>query len=396
MKSLDVIGLSACGSIAMLGLLSAADSGESSLLSSMQEVLTGSEWERVFIATDNISVTESHSSNTALPSGFVTLKGEGNSVQGNGYEFYQNIGSAISVTVENWGTMDEFGKVSGGGWQGFINTNSNGKGFFVLTSANTLNITNSAFTENTFSFSTSSAFYGGIVNNYSGGVVNISGSLFSGNVVNPPSSSKGAKHNGLVFSNNGVATVTDTTFSYNKNTSGNAYAFGGAIYNHSSGVLTITNTDFIGNVATKGGALYNNGGSVTISDGLWSGNDASGTSTNSGYGGGAIWGKAGSITIDGATFENNTGRVGGAIMETSTGSYLIKNSAFTGNIASYSGGGAIDAAAASSVWQIENCTFEGNAHTYSSMGGAGALSLGTKVSAAIIDSDFIGNTAARS
>ena len=79
---------------------------------------------------------------------------------------------------------------------------------------------------------------------------------------------------------------------------------GGAVYNN-GGTLTITDSYFINNTATKsGGAIYNNGGTLNVIGSTFDGNDLTDRSTN-GWGGAAIYDNAGTVLISNSTITNN-------------------------------------------------------------------------------------------
>jgi hypothetical protein len=132
---------------------------------------------------------------------------------------------------------------------------------------------------------------------------------------------------GGIYNNRGTLTVTNSTFS--GNAAGN---FGGAIYN--TGTLTVTNSTFSANNANNGGAINNgenNGGTLTVTNSTFSANNA--------HGGGAIE-NDGPLTVSNSTFSGNSADVygGGGI-----GNYFnmvtVTNCTFSGN--SGSGGGGI-------------------------------------------------------
>lgn len=98
----------------------------------------------------------------------------------------------------------------------------------------TLTLLDSTLTENT-------AEYSGALHNGWGSVTAI-GSTLNGNHANW----------GGGIMNQGLLTVTNTTFSANS-----SVAIGGGIYNTYSGTLTMTNSTLSGNESVNGGALYN-------------------------------------------------------------------------------------------------------------------------------------------
>ena len=184
-----------------------------------------------------------------------------------------------------------------------------------------------------------------------------------------------AANGGAIYNNYGSLTVTNCTFTDNTATNNN----GGAIYNYGS--LTVNNCKFTGNTATSGGAIYNNGGSLNANNCKFTGNTAIGFS-----GGGAIANED-SLTVNNCTFTDNKALMaGGAILN--YGSLTMNNCKFTGNTATNNYGGAICNYGGS--LSANNSTFTGNA---ASIGGAIYNNYGQTT---IHFSRIVGNTATNS
>jgi predicted outer membrane repeat protein len=131
----------------------------------------------------------------------------------------------------------------------------------------------------------------------------------------------GNSTNGGAIYNNGILTVTDTTFAGN-----NATGYGGAIYNHHK--LTVTDCTFIGNIASTGGAIMN-GGTSTVTGSTFTSNRAIQND------GGAIY-TDGTLTVTNSTLTGNLAtRHGGAIYSYDT--LTITSSNFDSNAAIYNG-----------------------------------------------------------
>lgn len=126
--------------------------------------------------------------------------------------------------------------------------------------------------------------------------------------------------------NNGVLTVTNSTFSGNSATGG-----GGGIYNL-EGTLTVTNSTFSGNSAASGGGISNE-------QILVGGMSVSTFSGNSPVGEGGIF-SAGTATIANSTFSGNSATNNGGGIYNFGDTVTITNSTFSGNSAT-NGGGAI-------------------------------------------------------
>lgn len=197
---------------------------------------------------------------------------------------------------------------------------------------------------------------GGAVNLLSGyvGLVTINNSVFSGN--------QAPAGGCLYFYTSGNLTVSGSTFTGNKTTSGTGGAFyiysgsatigtstftnntsassGGAITINNTAPVSITECVFTGNSATVGGAVNRSGGTgaTTISKSTFSGNSATSS------GGGLTLSGASNTTIDSCTFSGNSAPLGGGINQ-SSGTITLTNSAVTGNNATSTTGGGINSSA---------------------------------------------------
>ena len=171
--------------------------------------------------------------------------------------------------------------------------------------------------------------------------------------------------------------------------------FGGAIYND-EGTLNISDSAFSGNSADTGGAIYNRGGTVSISDSSFSGNLAgwggaisdygelsmvnSSFSHNSANWGGAIYNWE-ELSISDSAFSHNSAELSGGAIN-NLGELSIVNSSFSHNSAELSG--AINNLGELS---IVNSSFNHNSADRS----GGAIDNGGELS--IVNSTFSGNSA---
>lgn len=137
---------------------------------------------------------------------------------------------------------------------------------------------------------------------------------------------KGVSYYGAgIYNDGGTLTVKNSIFSNNTGIGNGDYASGGAIRS-TVGTLTITDSTFFNNSATyRGGAIHSASGILLVKSSSFSGNNASE--------GGAIHGGG---TIANSTFSGNYASYGGAIAASSS---TIKNSTFAGNIATSGYGG---------------------------------------------------------
>jgi CSLREA domain-containing protein len=128
-----------------------------------------------------------------------------------------------------------------------------------------------------------------------------------------------SKSIGSGISNQGVLSVTNSTFSSN---SGSGIYFSG----YSNGTLTVANSTFTGNSSSNGAGVYISGGTVVIRNSTFSGNSATA------YGGGIFNSGGGTLTLANSTFVGNSAANGGGIYNANT--VTITNSTFSGNSAS--------------------------------------------------------------
>ena len=136
--------------------------------------------------------------------------------------------------------------------------------------------------------------------------------------------------------------------------------------------------------AVDGGAIYCSGSSPTITNCIFSGNEATG-STTSGNGGAIFCTNSSSPTITDCTFSGNSARYGGAVCCYGSSSPTIRNCTFSGNSAYEAG--AINCNQSSSP-TITDCVFTGNSgEVY-----GGAVSCWNSSSPSIVNCIFTGNS----
>ncbi|MCQ3936571.1 MAG: hypothetical protein DPW18_05935 [Chloroflexi bacterium] len=159
----------------------------------------------------------------------------------------------------------------------------------------------------------------------------------------------GSGFGGGVFNNGGTLTVTNSTFS------NNSALNGGGISNF--GTLTVTNGTFSGNSAgDNGGGIFNRG-TLTVTDSTFSGN------SNVNYNGGGI-ANEGTLIVTNSTFSSNNSVQGGGIANNFAGTLTVTDSTFSDNDSSGVGGGIFTEGALT----VTSSTFSGN---HASGGGGG-------------------------
>ncbi|MGQ0600807.1 MAG: choice-of-anchor Q domain-containing protein [Anaerolineales bacterium] len=174
---------------------------------------------------------------------------------------------------------------------------------------------------------------------------------------------------GGIFNDGGTVTVADSVFSNNR-----AINHGGAIY--STGGLTVSGSTFgSNNTDANGGGIYSTG-SVVVNNSTFSNNQADGS-------GGAIYG---AVEIVQSTFTNNSAGGDGGGIYTDGGS--IANSIFSNNGAGRYGGGVINAFGSVAV---TGSTFASNTAAY-----GGAILNEEASTLTILGSTFSANSASNS
>ncbi|MCQ3947989.1 MAG: hypothetical protein DPW21_15050, partial [Anaerolineae bacterium] len=135
---------------------------------------------------------------------------------------------------------------------------------------------------------------------------------------------------GGIYNEGGTLTVTNSALSGNSADNG-----GGGIYNY-SGTVTVTNSALSNNSAGYGGGIYSdNYSTVTVTNSTISGNNA--TSTN---GGGIFNYYQSTLTVANSTFSGNSANInGGGIHNAYSGTLTVTNSTLSGNSANNFGGG---------------------------------------------------------
>ena len=166
---------------------------------------------------------------------------------------------------------------------------------------------------------------------------------------------------GGLYNDNGTLTVTDATVSGNSATGEWPNGCGGGIYN-GLGTLTLATSTVSDNLADSGGGIFNGDGTVTLTDTTVSGNSVGEDSWwgPDAYGGGIY--NSGAVTLTNSTVSRNTASgnwvKGGGI--SNAGTLALTNSTVSGNWAAglYAYGGGI------SNWDgtvtLTNSTVPGN------------------------------------
>ncbi|MDD3593264.1 MAG: hypothetical protein PHX18_01400, partial [Candidatus Gastranaerophilales bacterium] len=253
-------------------------------------------------------------------------------LNGNGY--------TLSGTTTNYRLFSNYGNLN------FNNIKLTNSGSIENKSSGTLTINNTTFGKRTGSGTVEDPYVysdgnkltnGGAIYN-DNGTVNIASSNFYAN---------SATNSGGAIYNIGSMTITDSAFAANASLIG-GLGRGGAIYNASA--LTINgNSVFGGNIASNfGGAIYNDNGTISITDGEFYNNKTTGVNKD----GGAIYntGATSGLTISNSIFGKRTGsgttedpyvysdgnettRNGGAIFNNNTAvaTITITDSQFYGN-----------------------------------------------------------------
>lgn len=312
------------------------------------------------IFTENKTYTPT----TTGSGGAIYVKGANSNVAVKNATFANNESGNAGAIFSNASKLDitntAFNNNSASG--NYQNNSGYGNGGAVVTNGETT-ITDSSFSGN------NALSWGGAV--FQGGdnkKLTVSNSSFIGNTA--------AAAGGIVTS--GEATISGSNFDSNVARNG----FGGAIYNNSSqgSGLTVSDTDFSRNTALRGGAIFGNEKAKTsVSGGVFSGNSVSGRKDKDGnllYGqGGAIFTNRESdeLKVTGAIFDGNSAEnEGGAIWsgnKTEVENSLFQNNSTTGT-----------------AFTADNPNYQKDAE------GGGAIFVGSNSKASVKNSDFLGNS----
>jgi 6-phosphogluconolactonase (cycloisomerase 2 family) len=194
--------------------------------------------------------------------------------------------------------------------------------------------------------------YGGAVYMSGSGTFKSEASTFTANKANA---------GGAIYleKNSGEASIGESIFTANIAT-GDANKFGGGAVYHQAGRLTIERTAFNANIGLqgKGGALFNNTNAVmTVTSTLFDGNIAGDIGAT--LDGGAIM-DLGTLNVGRSTFVANvaTGGNGGAIATAANAQVSIANTTFSSNLATELGGALIISGTGTTV--IRNSTLANN------------------------------------
>jgi hypothetical protein len=220
-------------------------------------------------------------------------------------------GSGQSVTLSGGNTIRLFLVNAGRSLELRSLTISNGNQAFggAIRNNGTVTIISSTFSNN-------QGAWGGAILNVTGGVLNVSNSVFSGNSTSTV---------GGAINNDGTTSITNSTFFNNSAGPG-----GGAVRTNATGALTISGSVFYNNTANNvAGAIGSDGGPVTIINSTITGNSAPNNS-------GGFYMNGGTSSITSSTLSNNTAASGanvnvlaGTLTITSS---ILHNGACTGTL----------------------------------------------------------------
>ena len=156
------------------------------------------------------------------------------------------------------------------------------------------------------------------------------------------------KSGGGIWNNGGTLTVTNCAFTGNR-----AEVYGGGIFNDQNGTLTVTNSTFSGNsAASQGGGIYSQNGTLIVTNSTFTRN-----ATDRSFGGG-ITSYGALMTVTDSTFSGNASGLGGGGIF-GTGTLTVTNSTFFGNRSKYAGG----IGSYGGTLTVTNSTFSGNSAT---------------------------------
>ncbi|MGH7294748.1 MAG: choice-of-anchor Q domain-containing protein, partial [Polyangiaceae bacterium] len=167
-----------------------------------------------------------------------------------------------------------------------------------------------------------------------------------------PDTSSTSEGGAAIFEDGGSLTVIDCTFTGNQCPTTGQDVSGGAINGQGVGTLIVQGSTFTGNVGSNGGAIGTQDESVTIVNSTFVGNQATGTGGNPGNGG-----DGGAMSYDGAKIP-----------------WTMCGDTFSKNSANASGGAIFRVAYGDEPVNIDRCVFDGNS-VDPTTGNAGGLYL---------------------
>jgi hypothetical protein len=175
---------------------------------------------------------------------------------------------------------------------------------------------------------------------------------------------------GMAVQNFSTVTLTNCTFS------GNSSVIAAGILNETFSELTVIGCTFVGNSSFVGSGINSREFcTLTVIDSVLAENG------NGSGGGSGIFALGGSIIVDRCIFSGNDAD---AALVSGSGTLLLTNSIFTGNVGAFIGGGVIDANVTS---LIANCLFAGNF----TAGRGGGILAGGSVDLVIVNCTFADN-----
>jgi len=167
-----------------------------------------------------------------------------------------------------------------------------------------------------------------------------------------PNTTSTAEGGAAIFEDGGSLTVIDCTFTGNQCATSGEDVSGGAINGQGIGALLVEGSTFTGNVGSNGGAIGTQDENVTVVNSTFVGNRATGTGGNPGNGG-----DGGAMSYDGAMV-----------------SWTLCGDTFSDNAGVASGGAIFRVAYNDEAVSIHRCTFDGNS-VDPTAGNAGGLYL---------------------
>jgi CSLREA domain-containing protein len=233
---------------------------------------------------------------------------------------------------------------------------ANYQGYGAIVSSGTLRVENVTFTNNGYSSNNCDA--GAAIRN-SGGSATITGSTFTNNSALP--SDGGAVAN----TSNGTLSIQSSTFTSN-------YGRSGGGVSSDSGTLNVTGSTFSENTTVSynnGAGIYVGGGTANVSDSTFS--------QNFGSYGGALYLASGTLNVLASTISNNQGTLGGGGIYNDSGTLTVTNSTITGNNAHSANGGGIYNL--NGTVYVVNSTITNNTSAYTVFDAGGIYNDGTAV-----------------
>jgi predicted outer membrane repeat protein len=190
------------------------------------------------------------------------------------------------------------------------------------------------------------------------GMYNVSSSNLT--LANITFSGNMAMNGGGMYNSSSSPTLTNVIFSNNQADTSGSGMYGGGMYNVFSSNPILTNVTFSNNMAWRGGGMANGASNPTLTNVAFNNNAAWHGFLTDPKGGG-MYNSGSSPTLTDVTFDGNSAKFGGGMYNYSSSSPDLTDVTFSGNSATSTGGGMVNDTSSNPT--ILDVTFNGNTAT---------------------------------